>query len=359
MKLTKKTLAMMTAVAAIVSLSACSSGGGSSADKPLKITMVQGFTGSPYAQTTAAGAQDAADALGVDLTITGPVNIDPAKEVQIFEQVVGTNPDGILLHELPPDLFTRPVQIAEEAGIPILPYTIAPAADTTSKSYVGSNDRQVGRDAADYMADLFIKENNGDKNVKGTIVTGICVPGLSVLTSRVEGFTEQMNKRLPNVTVTEAFDSKTDPAENYAVWEQAAAANPDALEFFGPCEGDNQSLTKIKEATGAKWKIVSLDTNEIVLNGLKAGLVEAVFPTSSYAAGYVALWVLATALQNGEPMPEGWVDIPVVPIFQADADTAIAREASPAKIAEFWKPYIDEIVNAKPIKTQPLSDSLK
>ncbi|WP_375386056.1 sugar ABC transporter substrate-binding protein [uncultured Microbacterium sp.] len=349
--------AAVTAPLMLVSLAACSgsAGGGESGDD-ISITMVQGVTGLPFAQTAAAGAKAAiADVGGIGFDIAGPANIDPAAEVKIFQQVVSTRPRAILLHELPPELFTRPVEDAEAAGVVVLPYNIAPTADSSSTSYVGGSGADLGRMGADAMADQLIKQA-GSEDVTGEIVTGICVPGLSVIQSRIDGFKERLAERLPNVVVLDPFDSKTDPAQDFTVWQQAVSANPNALGMMSPCEADVQNLIKIKRDSDADWLLAAFDINDEILKGYRDGLLVSLTPESHYMIGYVSARILAESLKNGTDLPEGWVEIPVVPVTDENIDAIEVREGSEEAQAAFWKPYIDDLFSKDPLVTRPLSD---
>lgn len=359
MKTRNRIAAAIVAPLTAISLAACSAPGGDDgpADEEISITLVQGVTALPFAQTTAAGATAAIEEIGgIDFEVTGPANIDPAAEVKIFQQVVSTRPDGILLQELPPELFTRPVEDAEEAGIVVLPYTIAPAADSTSTAFVGDNGFDLGRFGADAVADALI-EQFGSDDVSGDIVTGICVPGLSVLTSRIDGFRERITERLPGVNVLEPFDSKPDPAQNFTVWQQAVSANPDAIGMMSPCEADVQNLIKIKQDSGAEWQLVGFDINDVSLQGLRDGMIVGLFPQSSYLHGYVSARILAEALKNDTALPDGWVEIEVVPVTAENVEEIAERESSAEAQAAFWQPYIDEIFSSDPVKTRPLAEA--
>jgi ribose transport system substrate-binding protein len=348
------TVLVCTALLATASCGSSNAVGGSK--KTVRIVMVQGVTGLPFAQLAAQGGKDAAAAVGnVDFSVAGPANIDPPTEAKIFQQIVATKPDGIALHELPPDLFTRLVKDATQSGITVLPYTIAPAADSTSTTFVGDDGVELGRTAADRIAAALIASHG--VNVRGQVITGICVPGLSVLTQRLQGVKEELAKKLPNVTVLDPFDSKTDPAQDYVVWQQAAAAHPDALAMVSPCEADNENLTKIKRDSHASWLVVSFDIDEPVLQGIKDGTVLAIVPLSSYVHGYVATRLLAQSLQAGKNLPAGWVRMPIVPIDSSNVDAIITRESSVANERSYWKPYIDKIFATDPVATLPLTQA--
>jgi ABC-type sugar transport system substrate-binding protein len=347
--------ALLLSSAGCSSNSSGSAGSGASGD-PVTIVMVQGVTGLPFAQLSAQGGKDAAAAVGgIDFSVAGPANIDPSAETKIFQQVLATGPAGIVLQELPPDLFTRLVKDAQGKSITVLPYTIAPAADSTATTFVGDNGLDLGRMGADRLAQALIATHGPD--VRGEIVTGICVPGLSVLTQRIDGLKDELAKKLPGVTVLDPFDSKTDPAQNYTVWAQAVAANPDALAMMSPCEADNQNLTKLKRSSTASWELVAFDLDAEIMQGVKDGVVLAVFPQSSYVHGYVATRLLAETLKAGATLPAGWVQMPVVPVDTGNIDQIVTRESSVDDQRAFWQPYIDKIFTDSPVKTVPLEQA--
>ena len=360
MPIQKKLVLGLVVSATALSLAACSSNssGAPASSKTVSIVLVQGTTALPFAQVTAAGAKAAAQAVGgIKFSVAGPANIDPATETKDFQQVVAARPDGIVLQELPPDLFTRLVKDAESSGITVLPYNIAPAANSSSTSFVGDNGLELGRKAADVVADAVVKSKGADAS--GQIVTGICVPGLSVLTQRLDGFKAEMAKRLPKVQVLDAFNSQSDPAADFTVWQQAVSAHPDALAMISPCEADNENLIKIKRASNAKWFLVPFDIDSIALGAVKDGTVLQIIPQSPYVHGYVSIRLLAESLKTGKPLPKGWVKTPIIPVTSANVDEIIKRESSPANQAAYWKPYIDKIFATNPVQTLPLTDANK
>lgn len=338
-------------------MAACSSSAGTDGPKKsVSIVMVQGVTGLPFAKITAQGGKDAvAKVGGVKFKVAGPASIDSSAEVKIFQQVVATRPDGIVIQELPPNLFTRPVKDAIESGIPVLPYTIAPAKGSTTASFVGDNGQDLGRLAADRLAKELTAKRGPD--VSGEIVTGICVPGLSVLTQRIDGLKAQLAKKLPKVKVLDPFDSKADPGESYNTWKRAADAHPDALAMVSPCEYDNENLIKIKERSRASWLLTPFDLNDRILQGVRDGTVLAVFPQSSYVHGYVATRLMAETLKAGKELPEGWVKMPVVPVDSANVEEIVKRESSPDAQREFWRPYVEKIFSGDSIATVPLEQA--
>jgi len=356
----RRSIATIAAAALALTTAACSSssagGGTSTPKKSVKIVMVQGVTGAPFAQITAQGAKDAASAVGgVNFSVAGPANIDPSTETKIFQQIVATKPDGIVLQELPPDLFTRLVKDAQQAGITVLPYTIAPAAGGSATTFVGDDGLDLGRMAADRIAEELTKIKGA--NVSGEIVTGICVPGLSVLTQRLDGLKQEMAKKLPNVRVLDAFDSKPDPGQDFTVWQQAVAAHPNALAMVSPCEADNQNLVKIKKTSHAAWLLTPFDLDDQIIGGVKDGTVLAVFPQSSYVHGYAATRLLADALKSGSKLPSGWVKMPVVPVDKANIDEIVARQSSVDNQRSYWKSYIDKIFATSSVATLPLDQA--
>lgn len=344
----------------LVALAGCSTGASPSdatatRSGDVRIVMVQGGSSIPYQQDEAAGAKAGAAAAGVTISFAGPSLPDATQQVNALQQVVSTAPDGILVQELPPEQFTRPVQLAEDAGITVLPYQVPPAADSTSTSFVGNNDRDLGRAAGKAVAQAIIDEKGAQAS--GEIIVGNCIPGLSVLENRIAGYTEAIQAALPGVTVKEPITTALESAGSYNIWKPAIDAAPDVLAAYSPCEPDTQALTKIRQETGADWLVVGHDIDDITLAGVASGDIVGLYPISSYQHGYLAAYILGTALKTGEPVPAGWIPEDTVVIDASNIDTVGAQLGNPDTVAEFWQPGIDKILSTPDYGARPLAEA--
>lgn len=338
------------AAAGASSGSAVAAGGASK-----KIVMVQAATSIPYTQQEVEGAKDGAAAAGVSITFTGPSINNPEQQISQLQQTVAAKPDGILIQEIPPSVFVRPVQLAEQAGIPVLPYQVPPAVDSSSKSFVGNNDKELGRQAGDAVAEAIVKAKG--KDATGVVLTGTCLPGLSVLDARVAGFTAAVTSKLPSVKVLPPFKSAQDPTASYNVWKPALAGQSNVVAAYSPCEPDTEALVKIKTESNAPWLLVGHDIDTITLSAVQKGQIVGLYPISPYEHGYLAAYVLGTSLKDGKPVPAGFIAEDTVPITAQNFATVGQSQLTADGRKAFWKPYIDKVLAKPNYGARPLAQA--
>lgn len=349
------TTALLVAATALSGCASATPPDSPSGKSDVKIVMVQAGSTIPYQQEEAAGAKAGAAAAGVSISLVGPPLPDVTQQINILQQVVSTRPDGILIQELPPAPFTRPVKLAEEAGITVLPYQIPPAPDSTSTSFVGNNDVDLGRAAGKAVADAITTAHGAD--VAGEVLTGNCVPGLSVLENRVVGFTEAIKSALTNVEVKAPITTALESGGAYNIWKPAINASPDILSAYSPCEPDTLALTKIRQETDSTWFLVGHDIDKITLAGVASGQILGLYPISAYQHGYLAAHILGTSLKTGQPVPQGWIPEDTVVIDSTNIDTIGAELANSETVGKFWQPYIDKILSKPDYGVRPLREA--
>ena len=333
--------------------SAAPGGGKGGAGK--KIVMVQAATSIPYTQQEVEGAKDGAAAAGVSISFTGPSINNPEQQISQLQQAVAGKPDGILIQEIPPSVFVRPVQLAEQAGVPVLPFQVPPAANSSSKSFVGNNDKQLGGQAGDAVADAIISSKG--KGATGVVLTGTCLPGLSVLDARVAGFTAAIHNKLPSVKVLAPFKSAQDPTASYGIWKPALAAQSNVVAAYSPCEPDTEALVKIKTESNAAWILAGHDIDTITLTAVQKGQIVGLYPISPYEHGYLAAYILGKSLTDGKAVPAGFIAEDTVPITQATYATAGQSQLTAEGRKAFWKPYIDKILAKPNYGAKPLTEA--
>ncbi len=83
-------------------------------------------------------------------------------------------------------------------------------------------------------------------------------------------------------------------------------------------EEGEENIPKILDTDKAKRPFVSYDTPEEVREDIAQGLITAAVPANFFTQAYVAVYVTATALLEGKPLPVGWVKVPHVTIDKAN-----------------------------------------
>lgn len=325
--------------------------------KNVKVTAVQFGSSLPFQQQEAAGMRDAATALGATMSFAGTPLPDGTAQVSAMEQVTATQPDGILAQPLVPAQFTRPIKDAQDHRIQVLQYQVPLAADSPITTFVGPDDIALGREAGKAVVDAVTKAKG--KDTRGNILTSECIPGITQLDYRLKGFTEEIRSGLPNVTIAKPIISANDPTTSYSILKPAVDSATDLVSVYSPCETDTEALSKIHAEEHASWFAVGHDIDTVTVEGVRTGDILGLYPMSAYAHGYLAAYVLITALQSGKPMPKGWIPEPSIVLDSSTVGADGAALTDTSKMAVFWKPAIDKILAQPDYGVRPLADAAR
>lgn len=336
--------------ALVLALAACS--GGSSSDKRLKMGIAVANNSLNFARSMYLGATSAAEHAGnVDFKVVGPPNTDGPAEVQLFQNLVVTNPDGIVLENLAPPLFTRPAAQAVDRGVPIVALDTAPTPGEKVDLYVGNDNYELGA----MLAAEAVKRLGA--NAKGVVVVGVPNPGTPVLDSRAKGIKETFARMAPGVRVLGPFQVFSDPAQNFNAWLAQVHAHPDALAFLGVGDADSYDLAKIKEREKGRYLTAAFDVDPKSLEAIKKGTNFVGIDPEHFLKGYIAQALLAQAVKDGKKLPKGWFKTPGLVMNQQNVDQIIQRERSPQDSFNWYKPQIDRLLAGTAANLKPLSSA--
>lgn len=307
----------------------------------------------PFTQQIADGAQAGAEQYGVDLQVAGPQGFDPPAQVKAVQDTIAAGAKGIATVPFPADLWKRPIELAQDQGVPIVSLNVA-ALDTASPVYVGENSLELGG----RLAELALTELGAD--AKGDVVVGICAPGTFPLELRMQGIRNVFAAKAPGVTVKGPFNVTGDPSTNFSNWRSIVQANPDAIAFLGICAQDLPNLSKIKaKDRDADYTIAGVDLEPEALRGIKDGVALGTVGQNPYLQGYVPIRLLVENLAFDKPMPKGWINSGTEVVTSENIDEVMQREASKEATEAFYKPTIERIFSDPKRQTRPFGDLLK
>lgn len=294
----------------------------------VKVGMV-GLYNLPYITNTSAGSKMAAEEYGAEYTQYGPQGLDPNKAIADFQNAVAAGNKGMLVFAYPGDLWKKPIDTAVDQGVVV---STTDDYSENSKAITETGAPKVAMGAA--IADEFIKRI--PEGSTGTIVPGICVPGLQVLTATYDGFKIRMNEKRPGVQLVEPEATSGDPAQDFAAWQRIISKYPDALGFLGLCDIDLTSLAQIAMKTpDAKWMFGSTvgGDDAAALDQLTAKNFVAAIEQRAWLQGYVGMKYILNNLAYGTAMPDGWVNTgyDVVTSENIDAIKATVTDPEAAK----------------------------
>jgi ABC-type sugar transport system substrate-binding protein len=336
-----------------LSLAACGDGGsGSGSGKQLKMGIAVPNNSLNFAREMYQGATSAAQHAGnIDFKVVGPPNTDGPAEVQLFQNLVVTHRDGVILFNLDPPIFTRPAAQAVDQGVPVVALDTAPTPGSKVDFFVGTDNYELGG----LLAQAAVKKLGAD--AKGTVVIGQTDPGVPVLDNRVKGIKETFAKLAPGIRTLGPFHTFSDPAQNYNAWIAQVHAHPDALAFLGVGDADSYDLAKIKQQEKGKYLTAGFDVDPKTLQAVKDGTNFAGIDPEHFLKGYLSSAILSQYVRDGKKLPSGWFKTPGMVLDGSNIDEVIAREKSPEAAYTWYKPQIDKLMADIPGNIKPLSEA--
>jgi ABC-type sugar transport system substrate-binding protein len=316
-----------------------SSGGGAASTttskKKASLAMITASSTQNAFNEMAYGAQVAATDKGVNLKEAAPNGVNGPKEVQLFQAAMQTSRDGIAAMTTTPDLFVRPFSQAVAQNIPVVAVDAGPLPGANVKTFVGNSNTEVGQKLATEMLKKI------PANATGEVVIGNPIPGLPLLSLRINGMKQVLKKERPNLKILGPFNVGTEPTDNYNHWNNLVKAHPNAVAYLEPGDQGAVSFGRIEKQTGKKYLVGACDVDPGALDAVKAGYVYALGDPEHFLKGYVAIALLADNA-NGKKLPEGWFNPGAGIVTAANVDDIIAREKSNAARKAFYKDTLDK-----------------
>ncbi len=288
----------------------------------------------PITQQIADGAALAAEECNVTLDVVGPTGVDAPAAIAAFKSEIAAGAKGIAVVAFPDQNWNRPLDEAYDQGVPIVMTNVA-TKDSKVQTFVGID----GYD--EFVAEgKYIGEKLG-ADAAGDVVVGTCAPGDPVINRRFAGLSDGLHSIAPNINVKGPFDVGFDLAAVSGAMQKLVQANPDALAFFGLCEEEIVAASKIKKDTGATWLVAGNNIAPGTIAGLQDGSISASSSQNPFMQGYIPIRLLVDNIQNGTPIPEGWLEpgwelatsenqAEVIPHM---TDVKLARDHEAARIA--------------------------
>jgi len=245
-----------------------------------------------YWCTVNQGIVDAAEQMGVNVTVLGPDSFDLEKTAALIDQAVAANPDGIALTVTDPILFKEPIMRALDAGIPVVAYDsgAGPIEDGIPyMTFVGADEYQGG-----YLGGLRLADAGGTK--------GVCVNhqvGHTGLDARCQGFADAFAEK---GLTTEVLAVEDDPAVTQAIIDDYYTANPDADAFLTLGPNSANPFYAFMDAAGLQAGDVlhgTFDLGPEIEEAIANGVTLFGIDQQPYLQGYEAVMWLAMVNRYG------------------------------------------------------------
>jgi ribose transport system substrate-binding protein len=260
-----------------------------SPDEKILIAFSQATMNHPWRVAMVEGNQQyaAENYPNVELVVTDGQN-QASKQVSDVESLIVRQPKVLMISPLTAEALTPVVERALAEGIPVV--TLDRMVDTCVSVHVGAENRPIGRQAAEFLAERL--------NGEGQIIEIQGTAGASATVDRHEGFAEGLESS-PNLKVVaeQTADYLREPATSFM---------EDMLQRFGPGEidavyahNDEMALGAIEAIKDAgrldEILVVGIDGQETAFESVKAGEMAATFIYPFVAPeGIITAYKLAT-----------------------------------------------------------------
>lgn len=283
-------------------------------EEPYKISVIIKATDSDYWQTLLLGAKAAeVDSNGkVVVTTDGPPSeIDIEEQVSILENVIATNPDGIVIASTSTDATVPAVEEAMGKGIPVI--TIDNKLSTDNYTSFLATDHAL---AAGMAAEAMVKdwEDKGIDPMGKKVIVISSVAGTKVNTDRTEGFINKIKELVPEIQVLETQYADNDISKALSIAENTMAANPDLIGIFGDNNHMGVGIAKALEEAGKQDEVIvyAFDADPDEIEAIKNGVLRGIVVQDPFGMGYQGVMSAVDAIEGKEVQKDVVVDATIV-----------------------------------------------
>jgi ribose transport system substrate-binding protein len=243
-------------------------------------------------QSVHAGAEAAGKEFGYKIYWNGPEReTDRERQIQIIEDFIVQKVDGIVLAPL--DRKALIPQVERLAALK-MPCAIIDSGIDTDKClcFAATDNYQGGVLAARRMGEIL--------GGKGTVIVVKYVPGSASTTERENGFIETIQKEFAGIKIVDAKYGQDTVETALQATEDMLTRNKD-LQGLYACNASTAvgALQALQTQRRSEVKMVGFDAERALLDGLKAGQIDALVVQNPFKMGYEGVKAIATHLKGG------------------------------------------------------------
>jgi len=252
-----------------------------------------------------AGAQTAANELGVEIIWKGPLKEDDRNEqIQIVETMIGAGVDAIVLTPMDDRALIPPVLEAKNLGIPTVIFNSALQGDY-HVAYISTDNRKGGILAADYIGNLM--------KGKGRLILIRVIESVEGSRQREDGFLETIRAKFPEITILSDNQYAGITTETaYQTAENLLSRFREVDAIFTPNESSTFGCLRALQDHGLAGKVihVGFDASKKLIEALARREIVALVIQDPFRMGYDSVKT-AVACLKGEPYQK-YIDTGVV-----------------------------------------------
>lgn len=276
-----------------------------------KIALIPPAMISPYYKSVITGAQEACDKLGYELLILAPESeSDYASQVQIVEDMITQQVDGLILCAINSDAIVSAVKKANEAEIPVVMFnTQNELASGEVACYVRYDQYEAGKKVCDFVAEQF------GEDLKTAIIEGL--PS-DHTTERMGGFADKAKEKYPGIKVVASQAGDWEREKGMNATANILQANPDLDVIFALSDEMGLGAVQAVKEAGSDAKVVSFDGNPNAVSSIKAGELTSTVSIGGPSTGSMCVEALKKIFAGEEVEPIVNVDTEIVWAENAD-----------------------------------------
>lgn len=266
-------------------------------DKKLNIAVIPKATTHSYWKAAEAGTKKAAEELNVELQWQGPLDDSKiADQIGIFNNLAASGVDGIVLAPCDDKALLPHVRNVAKRNIPIVIFD-SPLAGKQGKDYVSfiaTDNKAAGKTAAEQL----IQRIGENPKYGGKVLMIRFTEGSASTRLREEGFTEviQANGKL-QIVAQQFTDGSMAGAQRVAETLLNNYVKDNKLELDGifasnqpTAEGTYNAVKALKgKGVELSSKLVGFDDSELLISGLKTGIIDALVVQDPNKMGYLGV----------------------------------------------------------------------
>jgi ABC-type sugar transport system substrate-binding protein len=321
---------VVTVVAAGMGLAACSSsssptststtsstsGTNSAAGKNLEL--VVGTKSDDFYVTMECGAKAEAQALGVNLTVTGPADFSAPEQAPILNAVAVSKPAALIV--APTDSKALDPELSRISGEGVKIVFVDTTTDNPSiaVSHITSDNVGGGALAADSLAQQI--------GSKGTVAVIDVNPGISTTDQRIQGFDQEMKSKYPGITVLSTQYDNDSSATAASQVASDISAHPNLSGVFATNVLSAQgAATGVQHAgKSGKVKVATFDADPQQMQALQSNVIQLAIAQSPYLEGQDGVQQAVDAIE-GKPVNAN-IGTPLTAITQQNMNSASVQK---------------------------------
>lgn len=269
---------------------------GASADDKMYIPLVSKGFQHQFWQAVKAGADQAAEEFGIEVTFEGPESESQVdKQIDMLSAALAKNPAAIGFAALDSQAAIPLLRKAQKAGIPIVAFDSGVDSDIPVATASTSNVAAAAL-AADKMAELI----GGAGKVAVVAHDQTSRTGID----RTEGFVDQIKAAHSGIEIVAVEIGGGDHLKSTEITKAILAANPDLKGIFGTNEGSAIGVANGVKEAGAELVVIGYDSGAAQKEAIRSGLMAGAITQNPVGIGYetVKAAYMAAKGEAVEPM---------------------------------------------------------